>query len=70
VKQDQPLSMSWCLDCHRDPAPNIRDPGDITNMAWQSDENRSGQQAIAKNGKDPANHRELHPPLNCSGCHR
>jgi hypothetical protein len=21
VRQVEPLSMSWCLDCHRDPAP-------------------------------------------------
>ena len=23
VHQDQPLSMGWCLDCHRDPAKHI-----------------------------------------------
>lgn len=24
VHQVSPLSMGWCLDCHRDPAPNLR----------------------------------------------
>ena len=24
VRQVQPLSMAWCLECHRNPAPNIR----------------------------------------------
>jgi hypothetical protein len=27
VTLSQPLSMSWCLDCHRNPAPNLRPPG-------------------------------------------
>ena len=29
------LQMSWCLDCHRNPAPNLRPRDQITNMAWQ-----------------------------------
>ncbi|EYF06493.1 cytochrome c3 family protein [Chondromyces apiculatus] len=32
VRQVEPLSMSWCLDCHRNPGPNLRDPKDITRM--------------------------------------
>ena len=30
VKQVKPLNMGWCLDCHRNPAPNLRPvgPGD------------------------------------------
>src|SRR5262245_45318492 len=24
VRQDKPLSMGWCLECHRDPTPNLR----------------------------------------------
>ena len=31
VWQQEPLSMGWCLDCHRDPAPNIR-PVDRSEM--------------------------------------
>ena len=32
---DKPLSMGFCLDCHRDPAPNLRPADHITDMAWQ-----------------------------------
>lgn len=64
VTQRKPLSMSWCLDCHRDPAPNIRAAADITNMAWQPHPERSGQSATAPTG------RKVNPPVNCSGCHR
>jgi hypothetical protein len=30
------LQMEWCLDCHRNPAKNIRPTGEIYNMAWES----------------------------------
>jgi hypothetical protein len=64
VRQVQPLSMSWCLDCHRNAAPNIRKPDEITLMTWKPDQSKDGQPAVAANG------RELHPPTWCSGCHR
>ena len=58
VRHEQPLSMSWCLDCHRNPTPNLRPVDQITNM----DPNLSGTQ-----GQPP---RQLRPPTTCSGCHR
>jgi hypothetical protein len=57
VEQKEPLSMGWCLDCHRDPAPYIRTPRAVTNMDWTS------AQAVAAP-------RALAPPLDCSGCHQ
>jgi hypothetical protein len=30
------LQMEWCLDCHRNPAKNLRPTGQIYNMAWTS----------------------------------
>jgi hypothetical protein len=30
-----PLTMQFCLDCHRDPAPRLRPQNEITNMAWK-----------------------------------
>jgi len=66
VKQDQPLSMGWCLDCHRDPAPNLRDPALVTKMDLDVKST-----AVAK-GTGIAQHgsRTIQPPLHCSGCHR
>ena len=37
VRQVQPLSMGWCLDCHRNPAPNIRPKDQVTNLGWKDD---------------------------------
>jgi hypothetical protein len=33
-----PLTMQFCLDCHRDPAPRLRPQNEITNMAWKPPE--------------------------------
>ncbi len=30
------LQMEWCLDCHRNPAKNLRPTGQIYNMAWEN----------------------------------
>jgi len=27
-----PLTMQWCLDCHRDPTPHLRDPAHVFDM--------------------------------------
>jgi menaquinone reductase, multiheme cytochrome c subunit len=34
VYQDQPLSMKWCLDCHRNPETRLRPVSEVTNLAW------------------------------------
>ena len=64
VRQVEPLSMSWCLDCHRDPAPHLRPPSEVTNMAWRParDPQARARQLEAQ--------RPVHPPTDCSGCHR
>jgi len=59
VRQNQPLSMSWCLSCHRNPGPNLRPRDQVTNMEWQPDPNEPVRPA-----------REVKPPQSCSGCHR
>jgi hypothetical protein len=30
------LQMEWCLNCHRNPAKNLRPTSEIYNMAWES----------------------------------
>jgi hypothetical protein len=34
VQQTQPLSMNWCLECHREPEKHLRPKDQVTNMAW------------------------------------
>src|ERR1700751_984680 len=33
--QQSSLLMEWCLDCHRNPAPNLRPQSEIFNVKWQ-----------------------------------
>jgi hypothetical protein len=34
--QQNTLQMEWCLNCHRNPAQNIRPTSEIYNMAWKA----------------------------------
>jgi len=63
VRQEEPLSMSWCLDCHRNPAPHLRPVNEVANMNYhQSDAYKKAALEKAK---------ALNPPIeSCSGCHR
>ena len=70
-----PLSMSWCLDCHRDPAPNLRPADQVYDMAWeptpQPDE--SVNQASRRIGMELMRRydiRDVTYMTSCSTCHR
>ncbi len=66
VYQHEPLSMGWCLNCHRAPEKNLRPPEEVTNMAWTPPEGTDpleyGKMLRAKNN--------INPPTDCSTCHR
>ena len=32
------LSMSFCLDCHRNPEKSLRPVDEVTNLAWTADD--------------------------------
>ncbi|MEO0325262.1 MAG: cytochrome c3 family protein [Myxococcota bacterium] len=58
----EPIAMGWCLECHRNPGPNLRPVEEITNMAWEPDEEWMSHE------EDHA--RAVNPPEHCNGCHR
>ena len=65
VEMAKPLSMCWCLECHRDYEPNLRPLDRITDLSY--DPAVAGYDWKA----DPERKRkELNPPEHCSGCHR
>ena len=75
VYQFAPLTMGWCLDCHRDPAPHLRPPEKVTEMGYA--DNFAGDRRQA--GLKVAAERGIHvdefsgvpaAPTNCSTCHR
>lgn len=64
VKQNKPLSMSWCLDCHRNPDMHLRPVSEITNMYWSPPDN---QMELAKTIRAE---KDINPNTDCSACHR
>ena len=64
VYQAETLSMGWCLECHRDPDPNLRPRDKVTNLAWVPDEDPRHLGASLR-----AEH-QIQPSTSCSVCHR
>jgi hypothetical protein len=64
VQQQAPMTMAWCLDCHRDPDPHLRPSDRITHGEWRPD---GDPRAF---GRDIRERHEISPPLTCTACHR
>ena len=63
VRVVKPLSMGWCLECHRQPELYLRPQSEITTMGYQppADYIERNLERIRKEG--------IRPPTNCSACH-
>jgi hypothetical protein len=66
--RDKPLTMEWCLECHRDPAPRLRPTrDDVFAMDWEP----PAGSVLAQRGEIlEKNHVEVGQLTNCSICHR
>jgi Cytochrome c7 and related cytochrome c/Class III cytochrome C family len=66
--KDQPLTMEWCLGCHREPEKHLRPADKIFDMAWAAasanDQLEQGRELIK------LNHVPVHRLSDCSTCHR
>jgi hypothetical protein len=65
VQHTESLSMSFCLDCHRNPAPNLRPLDQVYNLNWTNDARL--QQAM---GIKLMEDWRINASQNCSACHR
>ena len=74
------LQMEWCLDCHRDPAKNLRPRDQVFNMRYEPP---ASDKSVRVDGKDYTDQLTLGADLiqkykvrnpaditNCSTCHR
>lgn len=63
VRQEEPLSMRWCLDCHRAPEQHLRPTSEITKMGYE--------QPVDFLERNLARMKEenIRPPTACSACH-
>ncbi|MEZ6096078.1 MAG: cytochrome c3 family protein [Pirellulaceae bacterium] len=64
VTQMKPLSMAWCLECHRNPEKNIRDPQLVTQLDFKPEGDAEAY------GKEWAEKLNIKPNVSCSTCHR
>jgi len=65
VMQVEPLSMSWCLDCHRDPAKHIRPENiSVTQMDWTPSQDHEEKM------NNFIQQHNISPPEDCTACHR
>jgi hypothetical protein len=64
--QAKPLTMQFCLACHRDPAPQLRPREHVTDMAWKpaGDAREAGERLVHAYG---VRRRKL---SDCYVCHR
>jgi hypothetical protein len=66
MRQAAPLTMGWCLDCHRDPTPYLRTASAVFDPDWTApaDQSERGRMLLAHNHID---NKHL---TDCSVCHR
>lgn len=67
VTHDQPMSMGWCLDCHRHPEEVLRPLDEVYNLGWEHPGGKRGQ---IEDGLKLVEERNVQPPQSCTGCHR
>ncbi len=76
VAKSQPLFMSWCLDCHRNPAPNLRPQSEIYNTEWvaPADQATKGPELLKQYGiqlyeMSEKDGQSINRLTNCAICH-
>ena len=71
VREVAPMSMSFCLDCHRNPAANIRPVDKVTKLGWEWSTNAAEARKLQElNGKKFVHDWKVESLQSCSACHR
>ncbi len=82
VWQQEPMSMGWCLDCHRtagvNPEQKLVPKDKLTNLLWVEQHFKDVQKAASAGQSGPVDgfdakaayeSLKLNPPQNCGACH-
>ena len=66
TKQATPMTMGWCIDCHRNPAPHLREPDQVFATSWSPPPDQK------EKGLKLMRHYEIDTThlIDCSVCHR
>ncbi|KAF0094103.1 MAG: cytochrome c family protein [Puniceicoccaceae bacterium 5H] len=66
VWHDKPLSMKFCLDCHRNADQYVRPLDKVYDLTWKPE----SREAFLKQAHERVVDWNINPPQSCSGCHR
>ncbi len=66
ISQVEPLTMAWCLDCHRNPVPHLRPIDHVADTSWEPPPGKAGDELRARLAKQY----DVHPRIACTTCHR
>ncbi|MDX2131676.1 MAG: cytochrome c3 family protein [Planctomycetota bacterium] len=72
VYHAEPLSMGWCLECHREPEASLVPREQVTNLNWVEEhlaQRQSGAAGAVTTGKQLLDSLRNAPPENCGACH-
>ena len=64
MRQAETLQMGWCIECHRNPVPNVRPREEVFNVAWQE------PAGFAATRVHLAESYDVQSMMSCSTCHR
>ena len=71
VYHAKPFSMSFCLDCHRDPAAHIRPTDKVTDLGWKWDSDPTiAAEKQRTEGAKFVHDWKVESLQSCSACHR
>ena len=75
ISQVQPLSMSWCLDCHRAPENFLRPLEEVYNFKYDAatylaDHPQPGVKTPQELGLKLKQQYQVNPKVSCTTCHR
>lgn len=62
VYRVESMTMTWCLDCHRQPVAHVRPKSELTSMDWQPRSKHEQESLVEEFG--------LQAQVHCSACHR
>jgi hypothetical protein len=65
VRHEKPLTMAFCLECHRNPAPHLRPLDQVYNLDWTNEPARQ-----LELGARFVQEWKVHPSDTCYTCHR
>ncbi|HXU69315.1 MAG TPA: cytochrome c3 family protein [Polyangia bacterium] len=79
IRQGPTMQMGWCLECHRNPSPNLRPKEFMTTMIDTAEGREKygwpvipgvGSDSGANTAQNPQNMSDVHSRTSCTTCHR